>query len=73
MDISIDDGVTSKKIFNIDPANPGTGVGPFISPFDFTIKVDAGDTVTATTGNSQVTLCGITRQIASIDGTLINP
>ena len=72
--IRITDGTTNKKIFvHQIPAttvNPGSTVH-----FDFVVKVEAGNEVKAfSTGASTLAqLQGTTRQIADINGNLINP
>ena len=65
--IQITDGVTTKNIIDI-----GTTVTQTLIPIDFTIFLSAGDScVCKAAANAKVTLC--TRQIADIDGNLVNP
>jgi len=41
--------------------------------FDFLVKLEAGEILKANSGNDLCVIEGVTRQIASLDGTLINP
>jgi hypothetical protein len=44
-----------------------------IIPFDFLVKLEAGNSVTATSDRANNFLIGVTRQIADLEGNLINP
>jgi hypothetical protein len=44
-----------------------------IQPFDFVIKLEAGDSVIATSNRANNFLVGNTRQIATKEGELVNP
>ena len=41
--------------------------------YDFLVKLEAGDSITATTTASSYILTGVTRQIADLQGNLVNP
>ena len=70
---SLTDGITSKRIMQfVLPANGGS-LTNFIVPYDFTVFLEAGDSLTATTDNTSTSLEGNTRQIATITGELVNP
>ncbi len=69
---AITDGVTSKTIIEFE--SPAVVNGALIVPYDFIVFCKAGDSVTAQTVNTGDTfLTGCTRQIADIDGNLVNP
>jgi hypothetical protein len=71
---SITDGFTAKEIFEF-------GCGPTASGhtdincniFDFIVKLEAGDSLTATTSALASFVGGTTRQIADLSGNLVNP
>jgi len=68
-DISVTDGLTTKKLINFLVSNSQENV----LSYDFLVKLEAGDSLTATTGNALYTLTGVTRQIADLQGNLTNP
>lgn len=66
------DGITSKNIFDIGYIALGI-TGITVTPYDFIVFLEAGQSLVAVTNNTAVTLTGITRQVATIDGQLVNP
>jgi hypothetical protein len=70
--IAISDGATSKEIKQINSFLSGSSY--YAAPYSDVLNVflTAGDSVTVTT-NVSTTLTTATRQIAAIDGTLVNP
>ena len=66
--ISINDGSTDKIIFNIS----GSGSTPVITNKDFIVYLTAGDSLIVSNG-SAVVCTGNIRQIATIDGELVDP
>ena len=69
---SMTDGSTTKKIWGFDctlatSTDPVAGIA-----FDFVVYLNSGESMTAT-GNSGTTLVGSTRQIADVNGTLVQP
>ena len=68
---NLTDGTTTKKItaflFN-DEAQ-----GRIVNQFDFIIKLEAGESLTITSGSTTVQLKGSTRQIADLSGSLVTP
>lgn len=62
------DGVTQKKI---NTYNPFT-VTALEDQYDFIVFIKAGDSFLATASSTSI-LRGVTRQIADIDGNLVNP
>jgi hypothetical protein len=69
---SLTDGVTTKIItkFTLSAA---TGANNLVSNFDFIVFISAGDSLTATSNDPRAILSGNTRQVADIDGGLVNP
>jgi len=68
------DGSTTKTIYDAGVTALISGVGAFpILQFDFIIKLEAGESLTAVTGASDLTLRGVFRQLADLTGTLVNP
>ena len=67
--LNISDGLSTKTILQLDTASAG------ICTVNqrYTIFLTAGDSVTAVTNNVDAQINVITRQIASGDGTLLNP
>lgn len=68
---SITDGTTTKQI--IEYKSFAGADGALINTFDFTVFLQAGDSVTATTDTANAQLTGNTRQIADINGNLVDP
>lgn len=66
--ISISDGTTSKVIVDNTVAGATAPIH-----HDFIVQLDAGDSVIVVASNSNVVLTGSSRQIADLDGNLINP
>jgi hypothetical protein len=64
------DGTSAKNIVNY--LSPASGVSMTI-PYDFIIKLNAGESLRASSANTSATINGNTRQIADIDGNLTNP
>ena len=62
------DGVTQKRLLNFN----GLTADTVNDLFDFTIFLKAGDSLLATANNTCV-IRGVTRQIADINGNLVNP
>ena len=72
LDFALNDGATTKIIWSISINASGTKSG-FAVPFDFVVFIGAGESLEATTDRTAFTLIGSTRQIADINGTLVNP
>ncbi len=68
-DITITDGTTAKKLIDFQVSNSQEN----IAFYDFIVKLTAGDSVTGTTTAALYTLTGISRQIADLNGNLVNP
>lgn len=69
--IGLNDGTTTKKVFQINTINVNTNLISYLD-FDFIVKLGAGDSVIAETSQYN-RLAGATRQLADINGTLVNP
>ena len=70
INFALTDGVTTKIIIQY---NVQSSAGVVVESYDFVVFLQAGQSLTATTGSSSQKLVGCTRQIADIDGNLINP
>ena len=70
-DISITDGITTKKIFNVETINVNLNNTNF-QTYDFIVKLEAGDSLVVTASQYN-RLTGATRQIADVNGNLVNP
>lgn len=71
VEFRLNDGTTNKVIETIN-WNANTGVA-FVTKFDFTVFLSAGDSVIINSNNANIYAEGCSRQIATIDGTLVNP
>ena len=72
--IQVTDGTTTKVLtrFRLDSNTSGTNISQN-TPFDFLVFLKAGDTLQMIVSGSDNVLDGCTRQIADINGNLINP
>jgi hypothetical protein len=69
---SISDGFSSKTIYTISMKSISTDT-TYVGEYDFVVFLTAGDSLNATSTNTTDTLTGVTRQIADINGTLVDP
>jgi|TARA_R110002096_G_scaffold420383_1_gene625411 hypothetical protein len=69
----ITDGVTAKRITGFQSEGNSSLEQNLNIPFDFNIFVSAGESVLAVSSTAKGILYTATRQIADIDGNLINP
>jgi len=68
--MELTDGTTTKIIYNMASSATAINEGVDHLPFDFIVYLKAGESLTGTAGvHSRLT--GATRQIATIDGTLV--
>lgn len=74
VNLSISDGSTDKIILDgrVDVQYSSAGSTSPLS-FDFIVFLSAGDSLKAISDGTSLGIRGCTRQIASIDGTLVNP
>lgn len=70
--IDISDGLSSKQLFDHTCADSN---GQYIdsATFEFVVFLRSGDSITATTDSSNNSLNGSVRQIADVNGNLVNP
>lgn len=74
INISISDGSTDKIILDGHVSSNSTLAGHTpILPFDFIVFLKAGDSLKAISSSTNLGLAGSTRQLADIDGNLVNP
>jgi len=66
----VTDGLSSKKLVQFATMQDG-GNGFANTLFDFIMKLDAGDTLSATSSGNLIELVGSHRQIADIDGNFV--
>lgn len=64
------DGLTTKVILQFNVQSTAAVV---VEQYDFIVFLQAGQSLTATTGTSNQKLVGVTRQIADLQGNLVNP
>lgn len=69
-DFNIFDGASDKEIYKVSSAS---GDQPFNVPFDFIVKLTAGDSLRLTSSSTGSIANGCTRQIADINGVLTDP
>ena len=70
--ISITDGVSTKIVWSLDTAASASTVGLTSESFDLTIFLVAGETL-AVANDSLCRISGSVRQVADINGTLVQP
>jgi len=70
--IILSDGTTDKIIWALNAYQDST-TAIFAVPFDLNVFLSAGDTLKVSSNSAQAIIIGSVRQIASIDGVLINP
>ena len=69
-DINMTDGLSVKTILGFRREAPG---GQATQSFDFVVFLRAGDSISAVTSDTVAQIEGCSRQIATVDGTLVNP
>jgi hypothetical protein len=70
--LKINDGSTTKSIYKTSVDTAGTSLYT-INKFDFIFKLEAGDSFEVDSNGTPVTIIGAIRQIADVNGNLINP
>lgn len=71
-DFSITDGLSTKKLYEMT-IQAGATAGATSLNYDFVVFLRAGDSVSATSGDTSFKITGSYRQIADVNGNLINP
>lgn len=69
----ISDGTTQKELFNFYVNSMATTTSLSAVPFNFDVKLTAGDSIIANSDNTAIIISGTFRQIADINGNLTNP
>lgn len=68
INFTITDGTTSKILMFI-----GNNAVSRFSSYDFIVLLQAGDSILVNSTSVEASVRGVTRQIATVDGTLVNP
>ena len=71
--IILNDGATSKTIYKTSSLAIASGTADNLITIDFIVFLSAGDSLEMTSTNTANILTGSVRQIADIDGNLVNP
>ena len=66
------DGATTKILWALELRN-SSGEGYISENVDYTFYLNSGDTLTAVSDNANVRMIGSVRQVADINGNLVNP
>ena len=67
------DGTTTKIIYQSTMDTTGGVVNGIVVNFDFNVFLAAGDSLTATSNDPKSIIAGCSRQIATLQGELVNP
>jgi hypothetical protein len=68
---ALTDGSTTKNVFGFEGEAADTTFGT--NSYDFIVKLEAGESCVCISNNTNTNLNGSTRQIADLDGNLVNP
>ncbi len=68
--INLTDGTTTKQLQKVN-ADSASQLGN--EYFDFNVFLQAGQSVTAQSNGTNITVIGVSRQLADLDGNLVNP
>ena len=71
-DIQITDGISSKDIIKLQSGSSGA-VRDAMLPIDLTVFLDAGDSLVMNSSSTATRAAGSVRQVADINGNLVNP
>ena len=72
-DLFFSDGVSTKSIFKVTSVTNSGLNNATSTPFDFLIKLEAGDSIIGFSSDTFSIITGNTRQIADLQGNLTNP
>lgn len=72
MTFQLTDGVSTKIIYKIQHGDAAQ-VTATTNDFDFIVFIGTGESLTATTNSANMVIGGASRQVATINGTLVNP
>lgn len=70
--ISLSDGLSTKDVWQ-HFLNSGSGDSASALQFDYTVFLDVGESISVTSSSTGVTIAGTYRQVATSNGTLVNP
>jgi len=73
VDFSISDGLSTKKIWEFSVPDSATADSFSAVTIDFVAFLRAGDTLSVTSAGLEARCAGSVRQIATVNGTLVNP
>lgn len=73
VDFKLTDGTTTKTLFEILTPSVSSNLNTLVQEYNFIVFLEAGDSLTATSNDAKGRLSGTTRQIADINGNLVNP
>ena len=68
----LDDGASTKSLYKISLDTAGTSIYQVIN-FNFMFKLDAGDSFVVDSNGNAIHILGTVRQIADVNGNLVNP
>ena len=69
----LNDGTSDKVLIDYSSGTAGGSAPGTVIAYDFNVFLGAGDSLKATSSGSNFLMIGCTRQIADINGTLVNP
>ena len=70
--MNLSDGLSNKIIWESSNTIPSAG-GWVQTPFDFVVFLAAGESLSGTSNQTYISLVGSSRQIADVNGVLVNP
>ena len=70
--IQVTDGTTTKVLFGVNFIGSATAIGNAY-PFDFIIYIQAGESIQGVSPKTSDVFLGSSRQIADVNGNLVNP
>ena len=68
--VNLTDGTTTKTLLTVNANSTGQIGNEY---YDFMVFLSAGESVSVSSSGSSVSFIGVSRQIADIDGNLVNP
>jgi len=71
--IQMSDGLSTKDVWEVSIPATTTTVGYMSSVFEITVFLRAGDSVSANSASANGTIAGSIRQIADVNGNVVNP
>ena len=70
--IQMSDGFSTKNIWSLVASQASGDIG-LSNNFDFVVFLDTGESISAISNNADATCSGSSRQIANVNGVLVNP